>query len=112
MSFINAIEWKEIKEDTSQEELSDYDKERLKLWTSVDDPDFFQVHFEGGGCVYGLGATNQYEIKNGREKIEWDSFFEKLLKLELIGIRGYDKHSYPIYQLKEAAYKYVKTHNL
>ena len=109
---INAIEWKEIKEDTSQEELSDYDKERLKLWTSVDDPDFFQVHFEGGGCVYGLGATNQYEIKNGREKIEWDSFFEKLLKLELIGIRGYDKHSYPIYQLKEAAYKYVKTHNL
>ena len=30
---INAIEWKEIKEDTSQEELSDYDKERLKLWT-------------------------------------------------------------------------------
>lgn len=109
---INSIEWNEVKDETPQEELSDYDKERLKLWTSVDNPDFFQAHFTGGGCIYGLGASNQYEIKNGREKIEWNSFFEKLLKLGLIEIRKYDKHGHPIYQLKEAAYKYVETHNL
>lgn len=109
---VNALVWNDVENDTSHEKLSDYDKERLKSWTSVDNPNFFQIHFEGGGCVYGLGATNQYEVKNGREKIEWDSFFKKLLNLGLIAVKGYDKHNYPIYQLKEAAYKYVKTHNL
>ena len=109
---VNGLEWNEVENKPSHEELSEYDKNRLKSWTSVDDPKFFQVHFEGGGCIYGLGATNQYEIKNGREKIEWNSFFEKLLKLGLIEIKGYDKHGYPVYQLKEAAYKYVKSHNL
>ena len=109
---VNGLEWNEVENKPSHEELSEYDKNRLKSWTSVDDPKFIQVHFEGGGCIYGLGATNRYEIKNGREKIEWNSFFEKLLKLGLIEIKGYDKHGNPVYQLKEAAYKYVKSHNL
>lgn len=108
----NGLEWDEVENESSHEELSDYDKERLKSWTSVDNPDFFQAHFVGGSCIYGLGASNQYEVKNGREKIEWDSFFEKLLNLGLIRVKSYDKHNHPIYQLKEAAYKYVKTHNL
>ena len=101
----------EVNNEISHEELSDYDKARLKSWTSVDNPDFFQAHFIGG-CIYGLGASNQYEIRSGREKIEWDSFFDKLLKLDLIKIKGYDKYNHPIYQLKESAYKYVETHNL
>lgn len=109
---VNGLEWNEVEDKPLHEELSDYDKERLKSWTSVDNPDFFQAHFVGGSCIYGLGVSNQYEVKNGREKIEWNSFFEKLLKLKLIGIKGYDKHNHPIYQLKEAAYKYVETHNL
>lgn len=93
-------------------ELSEFDKERLKVWTSVDNPDFFQVHFEGGNCIYGLGAANQYQVKNGKEKIEWDTFFEKLLSLELIKIKGYDKNNNPIYQLKANAYKYIEDNNL
>ena len=109
---VNGLERKKVENRPSHEELSEYDKDRLKSWTSADEPEFFQVHFEGGGCIYGLGATNQYEIKNGREKIEWNSFFEKLLKLGLIEINGYDKHGNPAYQLKETAYKYVKSHNL
>ena len=109
---VNGLEWNEVEGKPLYEELSDYDKERLKSWTSVDNPDFFQAHFVGGSCIYGLGASNQYEVENGREKIEWDSFFERLLKLGLIGVKGYDKNNHPIYQLKEAAYKYVETHNL
>ena len=109
---VNELKWTEVENGPSHEELSDYDKERLKSWTSVDNPEFFQAHFVGGGCVYGLGASNQYEVKNGREKIEWDSFFEKLQNLGLIRIKSYDKYNHPIYQLKEAAYKYVKAHNL
>lgn len=100
-----------VNDNISHVELSDFDKERLKSWTSTDNPDFFQIHFIGG-CTYGLGVSNQYEIKNGKEEIEWNSFFEKLLKLGLIEIKRYDKYGYPIYQLKEAAYKYVETHNL
>ena len=106
---INGLEWEEIGDNIK---LSDFDKERLKAWTSVDNPDFFQVHFEGGGCIYGLGAVNQYQVKNSKEKIEWDSFFEKLLSLELIKIKGYDKNNNPIYQLKIDAYKYVENNAL
>ena len=50
--------------------------------------------------------------KNGKEKIEWDTFFEKLLSLELIKIKGYDKNNNPIYQLKANAYKYIEDNNL
>ena len=107
---INGLEWEEIGDNIK---LSDFDKERLKAWTSVDNPNFFQVHFEGdGGCIYGLGAVNQYQVKNSKEKIEWDSFFEKLLSLELIKIKGYDKNNNPIYQLKIDAYKYVEDNDL
>lgn len=106
---INGLEWEEIGDNIK---LSDFDKERLKAWTSVDNPDFFQVHFEGDGCIYGLGAVNQYQVKNSKEKIEWDSFFEKLLSLELIKIKGYDKNNNPIYQLKIDAYKYVEDNDL
>ena len=106
---INGLEWEEIGDNIN---LSDFDKERLKVWTSADNPDFFQVHFEGGGCIYGLGAVNQYQVKNSKEKIEWDSFFEKLLSLELIKIKGYDKNNNPIYQLKIDAYKYVENNAL
>lgn len=109
---INSMGWNEVVDETPEIELSDKDKVRLKSWTSVDNPDFSQANFARGRCVYGLGASNLYEVKNSREKVEWNSFFEKLLKLGLIEIIKYDKHSRPIYQLKEAAYKYVETHNL
>lgn len=88
-------------------ELSDFDMERLKAWTSVDNPDFFQVHFEGGGCIYGLGASNQYEIKTGKEKIEWNDFFERMMQQGFIDIERYDKDGNPVYQLKKAAYDYM-----
>lgn len=87
--------------------LTEFDLERLTAWTNTDNPQFFQVHFEGGGAIYGLGSSNQYEIKNGKEKIEWNDFFEKLLNLNLIGIEKYDKSGNPVYQLKKAAYDYV-----
>ncbi|MBO5499329.1 MAG: hypothetical protein J5990_08035 [Bacteroidales bacterium] len=90
-------------------ELSDFDFERLRAWTSVDNPQFFQVHFEGGSCIYGLGATNQYEVKTGKEKVEWDDFFERMLQYGFIDIEKYDRHGHPIYRLKKAAYDYINS---
>lgn len=90
-----------IKQSQTQIELSDFDLERMKAWTSVDDPDFFQIHFEGGGCIYGLGASNQYEIKTGKEKIEWKDFFERMMQQGFIDIERYDKYGHPVYKLKK-----------
>ncbi len=92
--------------------LSDFDVDRLKVWTSGEDPQFFQIHFMGGGAIYSLGSANKYEIKNGKEKIEWDSFFEKLQKLGLIDIEKHNKEGRPVYRLKQAAYEYVKNYTL
>lgn len=91
--------------------LSDFDLERLRAWTSVDNPDFFQAHFEGGGCIYGLGATNQYEVKSGKEKVEWDDFFERMQNYGFIDIEKYDKYDYPVYRLKKSAYDYMDSIN-
>lgn len=98
-----------IKQSQKNIELSDFDIKRLKAWTSVDNPDFFQVHFEGGGCIYGLGASNQYEVKTGKEKIEWNDFFERMMQLGFIDIERYDKYGHPIYRLKKAAYDYINS---
>lgn len=100
-----------IKQSQTHIKLSDFDLERLKSWTSVDNPDFFQVHFEGGGCIYGLGASNQYEIKTGKEKIEWNDFFERMMQNGFIDIERYDKYKHPIYRLKKAAYDYIASLN-
>ncbi len=87
--------------------LSDFDLERLLAWTSVDNPQFYQAHFEGGGCIYGLGASNQYEIKTGKENVEWDDFFDRMQKHGFIDIEKYDKYGHPVYRLKKAAYDYI-----
>lgn len=91
--------------------MSDFDLERLKAWTSVDNPDFFQVHFEGGGCIYGLGVSKQYEIRTGKEKIEWNDFFERMMQHGFIDIERYDKYGHPVYKLKKAAYDYISSLN-
>lgn len=100
-----------IKQSQTQIELSDFDLERMRAWTSVDNPDFFQIHFEGGGCIYGLGASNQYEIKTGKEKIEWNDFFERMMQQGFIDIERYDKYGHPVYKLKKAAYEYISSLN-
>lgn len=104
---------REIVEQISSRELllSGYDIERLKAWTSGDDPQFFQVHFESGSAIYGLGAATKYEIKTGKDKIEWDSFFEKLHKLGLIEIEKYNKDGHPVYKIRQSAYEYVENLN-
>lgn len=95
----------------SKIELSEFDIERLKAWTSVDNPQFFSAYLMGGRAIYGLGAANQYEVKNGKEKVEWDDFFERMQNNGFIDIEKYDKYNHPIYQLKKAAYDYVDSIN-
>lgn len=102
----NGLVWDEIKSN-KKVELSNFDLERLRAWTNTDNPQFFQVHFEGGGAIYGSGASNQYELKIGKDKVEWAEFFERLQKLGFIYIKKYDKSVNPVYRLKKAAYDYI-----
>lgn len=87
--------------------LTDFELERLKAWTSADNPKFFQVCLLNGGRIYGLGVGNQYKIKKEREKVEWDNFFEHMLKLGFIDIENYNKEGQPVYRIKKAAYDYI-----
>lgn len=88
-------------------ELSDFDLERLKEWTSVDNPAFFQSHSEDGSCTYRLGVGNKYHSVKGKEKLEWDDFFDRMQQYGFIGIEKYDKSGNPFYRLKKAAYDYI-----
>ena len=93
-----------------ENQFSEFDIERLNVWTSTSNPHFFQVHLIGGSSVYGLGAK-QYNVESGKERAEWDDFFEKLLKSKFIEIENYDKQGHPYYRLKKAAYNFVEKYS-
>ena len=90
---------------TSEEQLSEYDKERLKKWVDSGDNTLFQAWYAEGSATFGLGAKNQYTVKGGREIAEWVGFFKRLLSLGLVEFVGHKK-GHPDYKLTEAAYIY------
>ncbi|MBR5603276.1 MAG: hypothetical protein IKW51_03585 [Bacteroidales bacterium] len=92
-------------------ELSDFDIERLQTWTSSDNPSFLYLPIMGGMVIYRLGAK-QYNVNNGKENVEWDDFFERMIRYGFIEIEKYDKYGYPIYKLKKAAYDYMESMKL
>lgn len=96
-----------LKQSQKESVLSDFDMERLKAWTSVDNPEFFQFHSMDGSCIYNLGVSNRYNIKNKKEQIEWDDFFERMMQKGFIDIEKHDASGRPVYRLKKAAYDYM-----
>lgn len=93
---------------TIEYSLSEEEVNRLRKWTEASSPDFFCAYFSGGSAIFGLGASNQYEVSAGREMAQWESFFDKLIDYGFIGIKKYDKYGHPIYQLKLEAYQYIE----
>ena len=90
--------------------LTRKDEERLKIWVDSEDNSMYQVWYEGGSAVFGLGPKNQYEVKAGREMAEWQGFFKRLLANGLVEETGkYQGH--PTYQLTENAYTYFENNN-
>ena len=92
--------------------LSEFDLERLRAWTSVDNPQFYSAYLMGGRAVFGLGAVNQFEVQNGKELVEWNDFFERMMDYGFIDIEKYDKYGHPVYRIKKAAYDYMHARNL
>lgn len=88
--------------------FSDFDKERIIGWTMGNNMTSHSIDFIGGNSTYIVGSK-QYEVHGGREKADWNDFYERLLKVDFICIDKYDKHGKPIYRLKKAAYDYVNS---
>lgn len=101
----------EKKNDNIDLDLSGYDIERLIKWTHAYTPTFFSIIYLGGDVYYELGAKNGYEVKTGKEKAEWNDFFEKLIKLGLIAVEELKEDGNPNYKLKKAAYDFVDSLN-
>ena len=105
-----TIDKKQLVEDTISKQiniqLSDFDIDRLKAWDNDGNPYFTQVHFMGDDCLYMLGKK-QFEVKNGREKAEWDDFFQRMLDINFIAVDSYDKKGRPNYKLAKAAFNYI-----
>lgn len=88
------------------ESLSDFDIERLKNWTNGRSTRSYHHDFLGGRSVYNVGDV-AYEVTTGRERAEWDEFYERLLSAGFVDFERYDSHGNPVYKLKKTAYDYV-----
>ncbi len=114
--FLDKVSRLEIHDDTRSlaekgektvKSLTKKDEERLKIWVDSEDNLMYQVWYEGGSAVFGLGPKNQYEVKAGREMAEWQGFFKRLLAVDLVEEAGsYQGH--PKYRLTENAYTYFE----
>ena len=87
--------------------LKESDVENLKVWVDSGEEDAHSIDLIGNSSLLILGHK-QINLQNSREKVAWNGFFERLLKLDFIEIYGYTtKQNKPMYRLKEAAYNYI-----
>ncbi|MBO4801998.1 MAG: toll/interleukin-1 receptor domain-containing protein [Bacteroidaceae bacterium] len=87
--------------------FSDIDKERLTEWASCDDGECWIIETMDGTSIQ-IGEE-EFCINNGRERSEWNDFFERLIELGFAVIDRPNSDGSPIYKLKKAAYDYVES---
>lgn len=87
--------------------LSDFDKEQLEKWVNSDDGECWTIETMDGTFIQ-IGEE-EFCINSGREKAEWDSFFERLIEIGFAVIDRPNSDGSPIYKLKKAAYDYVES---
>lgn len=87
--------------------LSDFDKEYLKKWANSNDGECWIIETMDGTLIQ-IGEE-EFCINSGREKAEWDNFFERLMKLGFAAIDRPNSDGNPIYKLKKPAYDYIES---
>ena len=87
--------------------LSDFDKKHLLEWARVEDGECW-ITESMDGIVVEFENVN-YSVSGGREKAEWDLFFERMIELGFADIDRLNSDGSPIYKLKKAAYDYMDT---
>lgn len=87
--------------------LKDSDIEYLKIWVESGGEESHSIDFIGGKSLLIIGHK-QINIENARERVAWNGFFERLIKLDFIELYGYtNKQNKPKYRLKESAYNFI-----
>lgn len=87
--------------------LSDFDKEHLKKWADCDDGECWIIETMDGSFIQ-IGEE-EFCVNSGRERAEWDNFFERLVELGFAVIDRPNSDGSPIYKLKKPAYDYVES---
>lgn len=87
--------------------LSDFDKEHLKKWADSDDGECWIIETIDGSFIQ-IGEE-EFCVNRGRERAEWDNFFERLMELGFAAIDRLNSDGSPIYKLKKPAYDYVES---
>lgn len=94
-------------ENPMQYSLSDFDKEHLKEWADCDDGECWIIETMDGSFIQ-IGEE-EFCVNSGRERAEWDNFFERLMELGFADIDRLNSDGSPIYKLKKPAYDYVES---
>lgn len=92
---------------STQDSLSDFDKEYLRKWANCDDGECWIIETMDGSFIQ-IGEE-ELCVSSGRERAEWDNFFERLIELGFAVIDRPNNDGSPIYKLKKAAYDYVES---
>jgi len=85
-----------------ENQFSEFDIERLKLWTRSPEWANVPVRVDDSWGVYYKLDDQEFWVIHGKERAEWEDFFEKLLNNKLIRIDGNK------YRLKKAAFDFVE----
>ena len=87
--------------------LSDFDKKHLKKWADCNDGECWITETMDGSFIQ-IGEET-FCVNSGRERAEWDNFFEQLMELGFAAIDRLNSDGSPIYKLKKPAYDYVES---
>lgn len=94
-------------ENPKPDSLSDFDKKHLKEWANSDDGECWIIETIDGSFIQ-IGEE-EICVNSGRERAEWDNFFERLIELGFAVIDRPNSDGSPIYKLKKPAYDYVES---
>lgn len=89
---------------TTTDSLTNFDKERLAKW-SGGDGEVWIIDTRDGRTIQ-IGKS-EYEISSGKEKAEWDDFFQRMCNLDYAQFNRYDNYGNPVYTLTKKGYDYI-----
>ena len=86
-------------------ELSQEEINVLKAWAESNAPSAHSTVYKGGEVLI-IGDLS-YDVKEGRELVQWRRFFKKLEQAGFIERYKFNRQGNPVYQLLSPAYDYI-----
>ena len=103
----NWLSEKQLRDNVSKtiiDSLTNFDKERLAKWSEGDGEVWISDTMDGRTILIG---ESEYEVSSGKEKAEWDDFFQRMRNIDFAQIDRYDNYGNPIYALTKKGYDYI-----